>query len=364
MFLAKVAAVASALGLTLAALHGLAGIAWPLALAQYDSTPAPALLFDAAIPPVRAADFPAVLNREIAPMLRRLDLAAADGGAGISVGVVEHGVRRVMTYGAAKPDSLFEIGSVTKTFTGLLLAQMAVDKKLDLRDPVRELLPPGIAAAPKGFEITLLDLATHHSGLPRMPDNPGPGNVREMFTNYGTADLYDFIKRHGVAKPSHAPFLYSNLGFTVLGAALANRAQTSYPELLQRQITGPLGMKDTVILLSPELLGRLMQGYDGHRQATPRWDLDAFASAGGIRSTTADMLTYLEAELHPETSPFPPALVRSQRFYDYLAGDARIALAWQYDPATGFYAHDGATGGFTSAAFFDPRRDCAAVVFV
>ena len=128
LFLAKVAAVATALGLTLAALHGLAGIAWPLALAQYDSTPAPAMAFDPPIPPVHAADFPSVMNRDIAPMLRRLDLAAADGGAGIVIGVSEHGERRVMTYGAAKPDSLFEIGSITKTFTGLLLAQMAVEK--------------------------------------------------------------------------------------------------------------------------------------------------------------------------------------------------------------------------------------------
>jgi CubicO group peptidase (beta-lactamase class C family) len=364
MFFAKVAAVGSALGIVLAALHGLAGIAWPLALAQYDSTPAPALVFDAPLPPVRAADFPAVMNHDIAPMLRRLDLAATDGGAGIAIGVSEHGVRRVMTYGAAKPDSLFEIGSITKTFTGLLLAQMAVGKKLDLRDPVRELLPPGVGSAPKGFEITLLDLATHHSGLPRMPDNPGSSDAREAFTNYRAPDLYDFIKRHGLEKPSRTEFLYSNLGFTVLGAALANRAGISYPELLRRQITGPLGMNDTVISLSPEQLGRLMQGYDGQRRPTPRWDLDAFASAGGIRSTAGDMLTYLEAQLHPEATPFPRALVASQRLREYVGGDVRIALAWQYDPHAGAYGHDGATGGFTSVALFDPRRDFAAVVLV
>jgi CubicO group peptidase (beta-lactamase class C family) len=246
-------------------------------------------------------------------MLRRLDLAAADGGAGIVIGVSEHGVRRVMTYGAAKPDSLFEIGSITKTFTGLLLAQMAVQGKLDLRDPVRELLPPGVAAAPKGFEITLLDLATHHSGLPGMPDNPGPGDLRERLTNYHASDLYDFIRRHGVAKSTHEKFAYSNLGFTVLGAALASRAGTSYPDLVQRQITGPLGMKDTAISLPPELRSRLMQGYAFDSRPTPAWDLDAFASAGGIRSTAGDMLTYLEAQLHPERSPFAAALVRSQR---------------------------------------------------
>ena len=133
LFLAKIAAVASALGLTLAALHCVAGVAWPLALAQFDPIPAPALVFDPPMPPVRAAEFPPLLNREIAPMLRRLDLAAADGGAGFVVGISGHGVRRVMAYGAAKPDSLFEIGSITKTFTGLLLAQMVVQGRLDFR---------------------------------------------------------------------------------------------------------------------------------------------------------------------------------------------------------------------------------------
>jgi CubicO group peptidase (beta-lactamase class C family) len=364
MFVAKVAAVGSALGLTLAALHVLAGIAWPLALAQYDSTPAPALVFDAPIPPVRAADFPAMMNRDIAPMLRRLDLAAADGGAGIVIGISEHGVRRVMTYGAAKPDSLFEIGSVTKTFTGLLLAQMSVRKQLDLRDPVRELLPPGVASAPKGFEINLLDLATHHSGLPAMPDNPPPGGLREKFTNYHASDLYDFIRRHGVGKSTDEQFVYSNLGFTMLGAALATRAQTSYPELLQREIIGPLGMKDTAISLSPELRGRLMQGYGSDSRPTPAWDLDAFASAGGIRSTAGDMLTYLEAQLHPEKTPLSAALVRSQRIRAHIAGDMDIALAWIYDSPAGVYSHNGGTGGFGTYTCFDPRRDFAAVVLM
>ena len=362
MFLAKVAAVATALGLTLASLHVLAGIAWPFALAEYDSTPAPALIFDPAMPPVRTADFPAVMDSDIAPMLRRLDLAAADGGAGIVIGVSEHGVRRIFAYGAARPDSLFEIGSVTKTFTGLLLAQMSVAGKLDLRDPVRELLPAGAAAAPPGFEITLADLATHHSGLPPMPDNAGPPNQAESYTNYRTADLYDFLRSHGVGKTTEAKFRYSNLGFAVLGAALANRAGTSYPEMLRRQITGPLGMNDTVISLPPEQLSRFMQGYDNHGRPTPRWDLDAFAGAGGIRSTAADLLTYLEVQLHPERSPFPAALKQSQTLRSHVAGKTRIALAWIYDPDTGVYAHNGGTGGFLAEVYFNPCRDFAAVI--
>ncbi len=361
MFLAKVAAVASALGLSVLALHVLAGLAWPFALAQYGSTPAPALIFDPAIPPVSAADFPAVMNRDIAPMLRRLDLAAADGGAGIVIGVSEHGERRILTYGAAKPDSLFEIGSIGKTFTGLLLAQMVVRGELDLRDPVREFLPPGIAPRPNGPEITLLDLATHRSGLPRMPDNAGPPDQRETYTNYQESGLYDFIRQNGLAKPAQPEFLYSNLGFALLGAALANHAHLSYPYLLRQEITGPLGMKDTVISIPPSLEARMMQGHDGWRRATPRWNLQAFASAGGIRSDAADMLTYLEAQLHPQSSPFGKAIKESQLLQDYVTDSTRIGLAWMYDPTRGVFEHGGATGGFTSSVCFDPRRDFAAV---
>ncbi|MBV9265768.1 MAG: beta-lactamase family protein [Acidobacteriaceae bacterium] len=345
-------------------MHVFAGITWPLALAQYRSTAVPALVFDAPVPPVAASDFPKVMNRDMASALPHLDLAAADGGAGIVIGVSTHGVRRILTYGTAKPDSLFEIGSITKTFTGLLLSQMGAQGRLDLRDSVRDLLPARTAAYSKGFEITLLDLATHHSGLPRMPDNTGPENQRESFTNYHASDLYDFVKSHGLERPANADFLYSNIGFAVLGAALASRAGISYQELLRRDITEPLGMKDTAITLSPEQRGRLLQGYgyDGH--PTPSWDLDAFASAGGIRSTAGDMLTYLEAQLHPEKTPFRAALLKSQKFRDYVTGDVRIALAWMYDPATGVFAHDGATGGFTSYTCFDPHRDFAAVILL
>jgi hypothetical protein len=123
-------------------------------------------------------------------------------------------------------------------------------------------------------------------------------------------------------------------------------------------------MKDTVISLSPEQRGRFMQGYDAERHRTPAWDLDAFASAGGIRSTAGDMLAYLEAQLHPERVPFRAALVESQVPFSYVAGNVRSALAWQYQPDSGVYMHNGATGGFTSFACFNPRRDLAAVVLM
>lgn len=361
IFLAKVAAVGSALGLVLAALHCVAAIAWPLALARYDSAPAPALIFDPPLPPVTAADFPGVMRRDIAPMLARLDLAAADGQAGIALGVVEHGNPRVMTYGVAKSGSLFEIGSVTKTFTALLLAQMAVEGKLDLYEPVRDLLPPGAVPKPPNFEITLLDLATHHSGLPRMPDNAGLDGRRETYTNYRLPDLYEFIHRYGVARPENPGFLYSNVGFALLGEALSHRSGEPYAALLRREILDPLGLRDTTVVLSPTQADRLLKGHDARRLPARSWDLQAFAAAGGLRSTAGDMLAYLQAQLHPAQTPLRAALDLSHRFREYVVGDQRIALAWTYDPSRGVFEHGGATGGFTTFAFFNPQRDFAAV---
>lgn len=109
--------------------------------------------------------------------------------------MVRNGVRRVFAYGTARPDSAFEIGSITKTFTGLILAQMIEHGKVQLDAPVRELLPAGTVAKPQGREITLLDLVTHHSGLPRMPDNVHPADPNDPYADYLATDLYAFIAK-------------------------------------------------------------------------------------------------------------------------------------------------------------------------
>ena len=100
----------------------------------------------------------------------------------------------------AKPDSLFEIGSISKTFTGLILARMVAEGKVRLDEPVRELLPAGTVKKPAGREITLLDLVTHHSGLPRMPDNFHPADQDNPYADYGPEQLYAYVKSHGRRK--------------------------------------------------------------------------------------------------------------------------------------------------------------------
>jgi CubicO group peptidase (beta-lactamase class C family) len=366
MFLAKVAAVASSLGLTIVLLHSAMGLILPLVFAAY-AAPAklPALTFDATPVPVAARDIESVMDRDLRQQLTAGELAPGTG-AGMTIGVWKHGERRVFTYGTAKPDSLFEIASISKTFTGLMLARMVSEGKVRLDEPVRELLPPGTAKKPSGDEITLLDLATHHSGLPAVPSNFHPADPSHPFADYGPEQLYAYLKGHGVAKPEDATFVYSGLGVGLLGQVLADRAGSSYSDQLREEITGPLGMADTVVTLSADQQRRFMQGYDAKHRPIQAEDFDGpLAGGGAIRSTAGDMLTYLEANLHPEKyAALSGALALSHRLRERANAGQQIALAWAYSADSGTYWHNGATLGSTSYAFFNPLADCAAVVLI
>lgn len=185
--------------------------------------------YDHAMAPVTATDLKPVLDRDLATTLKRGTLAPETSG-GVVIGFIDHGARQIIAYGNAKQNSIFEIGSISKTFTGLILAQMVEQNKVKLDQSVRELLPSETVAKPAGPEITLLDLATHHSGLPRMPDNFNPSNLQDPYADYTPANLYAFIAKHGVLKPAGADFSYSNLGVGLLGQALSDQAETTYPK--------------------------------------------------------------------------------------------------------------------------------------
>jgi hypothetical protein len=159
---------------------------------------------DPALPPVTVDNLKSVLDKDLAAALDHGALAQSTH-AGITIGVLQHGARHFFTYGPAKPDSIFEIGSITKTFTALILAQMIQQQKVRLDEPVRDLLPPNTVADPGGTEITLLDLSDQHSGLPRMPDNFAPADPSNPYADYDAKLLYAYVAKHGVAHPPQAP---------------------------------------------------------------------------------------------------------------------------------------------------------------
>lgn len=315
-------------------------------------------------PPVALKDLPGVLKEEFAPVVQ----AWPQGG--VVVGVLDHGQREVMAFGSAKADSIFEIGSVTKTFTSLALAQMVVQKKVTLDEPVRELLPAGWVTKPDGREISLLDLATHHSGLPRLPDNLKPASMADPYADYGPKELEAFLKEHGVARPEKTEFLYSNFGAGLLGFALAQKAGMPYAEMIRREVTGPMGLKYTVVTLSPAQQARFIQGYTGAHEAQGPWHLDALAGAGALRSTASDLLTYCDDLMHPErlTGGHGDAATLAEAIPVALEPRAdvdpgvKIALAWLVKQTQDEYLHDGGTGGYSSLVVFDPKKDRAIVV--
>ncbi|MBV9156008.1 MAG: beta-lactamase family protein [Acidobacteriaceae bacterium] len=384
LFLAKIAAVASALGLLILALHALAGVVWPFAFNRHvPAQTLPEFSAQPALPPVLASEIEAVMDRDFEPLQRSGIFARA----GVAIGVVKGGKRRIFTYGTAKPDSIFEIASITKTFTALTLARMAQQGLVQLNEPVRLLLPPGTVEKPTGPEITLLDLATQHSGLPRMPADFHPLNKDNAFADYHKSDLYDYFVSHGVSKSADATFLYSNLGVGLLGQLLADRAGMSYSELVETQVTAPLGLKDTAVDLSPEQWNRFIQGHSGATEGPDRfsrfshaygdrirpWHFDAIAGAGALHSTAVDMLSYLEANLHPQANGgvLSEALLDLHRLRadvddsaltaEAFPAGTRIGLIWLQTP-DGCYFHDGASAGHTSFAFFNPKGDYAGIV--
>ena len=285
--------------------------------------------------------------------------------------MIDHGVRKVLSYGAAKPDSVFEIGSITKTFTGLALAQLVEQNRVRLDEPVRALLPKGTITAPaSGAEITLVDLSTQRSGLPPLPDNLASTDEGNPYADYDVRALHEFMSRHGVAMPASPAFEYSNLGVGLLGQLLADRAGMSFEALIRQQITEPLGMRDTKITLTPALAQRFLPGRGRGYQPRGAWDFKALAGAGALRSTAADMLVYLEAQLHPErvnaSSPaartLAAALALSQQPRANVGNGMHIALNWFQIDESKRYWHNGGTGGYSSFAAFDPRRDMAVIV--
>jgi CubicO group peptidase (beta-lactamase class C family) len=367
ILLAKIAATGTELAAIVLALHVVTSLMWPLWLNTASGPDTiPALTSESALPPVGADDLQAVLDMDLAVALREGALAAG-GGAGVSIGVSTHGTRRVFAYGAARPDSVFPIASVTKVFTGLVLAHMIEQGTVRADEPVRELIPrAGLVRPANGrSEITLGDLVTHHSGLPGMPADFRPRDPGNPYADFDVGRLYAFLSTRGVARPPDANFRYSNVGFGLLGHALATRAGVSYETLVRQLIAQPLAMTDTAVVLTPDQQRRLMQGYDPEHHVARSWDVPtALAGAGALNSTASDLLTWLESHLHPERLPpgtLPRAITRSHQRQTGADDGAGVAFAWFLSP-TGDFVHSGDMAGFSAEVWFNPSKERALVV--
>jgi len=263
-------------------------------------------------------------------------------------------------------ETVFEIGSITKVFTSLVLADMVVHNEVRLDTPVAALLPPTVKVPRRnGRQITLQDLSMHVSGLPGISPGYKPNGLENPFAAFDSVQLYAFLSGYSLTRDIGTQYEYSNLGAGLLGYALARRIGVSFPELLRLRVLDPLGMTSTSILLGEDQRKRLAHGYNGALLPAKNWDFDALAGAGALRSTANDLLRFLAANLEITTSALTPAMRLMQTFHhDTASPDMEVLLGWHLYRRYGVHIiwHNGVTGGYWSFLGFDPERKTGAVV--
>lgn len=308
------------------------------------------------------------------PLVTAIEKAAARLPAGgFVLSQVEHGQSSFQAFGAVAPAPdippekiIFEIGSISKVFTALLLAETVQEHRAALTDPISKFLPADLQLDPAVAAITLEQLATHTSGLPRLPDNFAPADRLDPYADYTVDRLYAFLRAYHPAAPAPRPAAYSNLGFGLLGHILELIHGQPYARLLADRISTPLGLTDTVVTLSPDQAARFATPYSGSETVKP-WQLGALAGAGAIRSTAADLAKFAQALLTPADTPLHAAweLIRQPRA-PFGGGGARIGLAilmTERDGAT-IYDHSGGTGGFRADLELVPAAGRATILLL
>ena len=294
--------------------------------------------------------------------------------AGLVVGMLEpDGRTRIVAWGDPGPgqapmdgQSVFEIGSITKVFTATVLADMALRGEVSLDDPVQRYLPPGVTMPTRnGKEITLGLLSEQRSGLPRLPTNLAPTDMSNPYADYTDQQLYDFLSGYELPRDPGAEFEYSNLGVGLLGHVLALHAGTSYEALVKERILEPLDMSHSAVTFTPWMLEHLALGHNAGGDVVSNWDAPTLAGAGALRSTAEDMLTFLDANLHPERGPLQEAMAFAQVERAPVGQpDRAIGLNWMslHTGADTIVWHNGGTGGYRTFSGIIPSKKIGVVV--
>lgn len=268
---------------------------------------------------------------------------------------------RIVETTQADAQPLFEIGSISKVFTGVLLAQAVERGDLSLDDTLGKLLAGQTTMPPQVAAITLRQLVTHTACLPGMlPDAPGLASSQP----FARPDRPQLLAGLSTLRLEHAPPCrgpYSSLGLGLLGQLLADRYGKPWDLLVQENIAVPLGMKDTLQHLDGEA-GRLAPGYEHDAPRTP-WDFDALAGAGALRSTAADLLVFARALMAGRNGPLGAAAERALTPLGH-DGTYEVGYAIRMRGAAGHrsYFHTGQTGGYRALLVFDPAKQQAAVM--
>jgi D-alanyl-D-alanine-carboxypeptidase/D-alanyl-D-alanine-endopeptidase len=298
-------------------------------------------------------------------------------GVGIVVGIVSPEGRRIISYGKTGQENgstvdqktVFEIGSITKVFTSLLLTDMIARGEVKLDDPVAKYLPSDVKVPERdGKKITLRDLAQQVSGLPRLPSNLAPKDGNNPYNDYSTEQLFQFLSNYQLTRAIGSQYEYSNLGVGLLGEALARRAGKDYASLVNERIFNVLKMSSSNINTTTDMQRRLAVGHNAKLQAVPSWTWksQALAGAGGLRSDMDDLLNFMAAHAGLSSSPLKAAM-KQMLAKPVTTGNPNldIALGWhilKHKDGSKLVWHNGGTGGYRSFAGFNPKTKTAVVV--
>ncbi len=260
--------------------------------------------------------------------------------------------------------TLYEIGSISKVFTGILLADAVNRGEIRLDQNASELLPAEVTMPQwQDRPITVLDIATHRSGLPRLGDNMPSLHTANPYGDYTSALAYEFLNSHSLRRAPGTQYEYSNLAFGLLGHWIGRNAGKSYDELLQQRLAKPLGMPDTYVGLNPAQKARLATPYNAEQQATSNWGFADMPGAGGIRSSITDMLRFAKMHLQVPKNEIGTAIELAwQKHHVGSNGDASMGLGWHVMSDHSTRTHSGQTGGYHSMILIDRKTQSAVVV--
>ena len=327
-------------------------------------------------PPAAAAPAKAVsILPSDADLQRIVDdrVATFHDSVGLIVGVVEPAGRRLFARGPAQVgndeavdgDTIYEIGAVSKTFTGLLLTEAARRGELTLTDPVTKYLPPGSTVPQRGRPITLLDLATHTSGLPKMPGNVAATDLNHPNAEMSADQLLKSVAVYDLSRDVGSAYEYSDAGYELLGMAIVAAGHTDYDTLLKSRILAPLHMTNTHLAQSLEEKPLLSVGYDAHLTSVPHAHVPLVPGAAGMRSTANDLLNFVAANIGLANSPLTPAMadtLKTKRQTQYL--ELQIAIGWHVATLHGVEMvwENGQTDGYRAFIGFVPKARTGVVV--
>lgn len=274
------------------------------------------------------------------------------------------GYAQVESKKPADSKTLYEIGSITKTFTTTAIAQLAQEGKIKLTDPIQKSLPAEAKVPVRGEKsITFEDLASARSGLPRLPSNLAPADATNPYLDYTEDKLYIFLNGYQLTRDIGSQYEYSNLGMGLLGVLVGRLDNRTYRESIEQRILKPLGMKSTFLNTPGRNDKNSAIGYSDDK-AVPAWtwsDASCMQGAGGLLSNAEDMMTYLLANMNPPTGTLGRAMTDAhQPRLDIGRNNMKIGLGWHI--RNKIIWHNGGTGGFRTFAGFEPEKKMAVVI--